>query len=67
MKFLSVSLSLLVLVISAGCAQPRGGGGGTAAMGAGPAQQKVMCRDAAWVTNASECGTHGGVERVMAQ
>ena len=40
-------------------------GGTTTAMGAGPAPQTVMCRDAAWVANASECGNHGGVERAM--
>lgn len=61
MRTLAVSISLLALAITAGCAQMRSG----SAMGAGPAAT-VMCRDGAWVSSASECGVHGGVERTMA-
>lgn len=67
MRTLSVTVPVLVLAtLVAGCAQMRSGGGGTAAMGASPARQTVMCRDGAWKVNASECGNHGGVERAMA-
>ena len=65
MRTLSVTLPVLVLAaVCAGCAGTRSGG--TTTMGAGPAQQTVMCRDAAWVANASECSNHGGVERALA-
>ena len=61
MRFLSLTLSALVLAISAGCAQT----GSTSTMGAGPAMT-AMCRDGAWVKSASECSNHGGTERVIA-
>lgn len=64
MRILSASIPVLVVAaVTAGCGQMRPGT--TTAMGAGPAPQTVMCRDAAWVANASECGNHGGVERAM--
>lgn len=64
MRTLSVSLPLIVVAaaVCAGCAQTRGD---TTAMGASRAPQTVMCRDAAWVSDASQCGDHGGVERAM--
>jgi uncharacterized lipoprotein YajG len=62
MRILSVSFSLLALAVFAGCAQQPS----TTEMGAGPAAaSKVYCRDGAWVSSTSECGMHGGVERVM--
>ena len=65
MRTLSLTLPVLVLAaVCAGCAGTRGGGG-TSTMGASAGQQQVMCRDAAWVTSTSECGIHGGVERVV--
>ncbi len=65
MRILAVFIpALAITALTAGCAGMRSGGT-TTAMGAGPAPQTVMCRDAAWVANASECGNHGGVERAM--
>lgn len=68
MRILSVSLSLLAIAVSAGCAQRAG----TSEMGAGPsaapkvaAAAKVYCRDGAWVSSTGACGSHGGVERDM--
>jgi hypothetical protein len=62
MRILSVSFSLLALAVCAGCAQqPR-----TTELGAGPAAApRVYCRDGAWVSSTSACGSHGGVERDM--
>lgn len=67
MRLLSVSMSVLGLALSMGCAQTRS----TSAMGAGPAQgtpsaPSVMCRDGAWKATTAECGSHGGVERALA-
>jgi hypothetical protein len=62
MKMLSVSSSVLALALCAGCAQHSP----TSTMGAGPAgAAKVYCRDGAWVSSTSACGSHGGVERDM--
>ena len=56
------SLSVLLLAVCAGCAQPHS----TSAMGAGPADsERVMCRDGAWTTTAAGCAGHSGVERDM--
>jgi hypothetical protein len=60
MRILSISFSLLALAVCAGCAQQSR----TTEMGAGPAAAAtVYCRDGAWVTPATGCGSHGGVER----
>ena len=64
MRIPSVLLALAALAALGGCAGMRSSSS-TSAMGAGPAQATVMCRDAAWVANASDCGSHGGVERAM--
>jgi len=63
MRILSISFSLLALAVCAGCAQQSR----TTEMGAGPAAaaQTVYCRDGAWVTRTTGCGSHGGVERDM--
>jgi hypothetical protein len=62
MRIVSVSFSLLSLAVCAGCAQQPS----TTALGAGPAAAPtVYCRDGAWVSSTSRCGTHGGVERDM--
>ena len=66
MKIVAVPISVLALAVCAGCAQTPSGSTSTSAIGAFPAQRVVMCRDAAWVSSPGECGTHGGVERVMA-
>lgn len=63
----SIPLLVLAAALTAGCSGMRSDSGSTTAMGAGPARQVVMCRDAAWVANASECSNHGGVERAMSQ
>jgi len=63
MRTLLVSIPLLLLAaVSAGCAQTRSD---TGMMGASSAPRTVMCRDAAWVSDTSQCGDHGGVERAM--
>ena len=56
--------ALLVAAAAAGCAQ-NPSSSTTTAMGAGPGQQTVMCRDGAWTMTTAECGNHGGVERAM--
>lgn len=63
MRILSVSFSVLALaVVCTGCAQQAR----TTEMGAGPAAEaNVYCRDGAWVSSATGCGSHGGVERDM--
>jgi hypothetical protein len=62
MRILSVTFSLLALAVCAGCAQQSR----TTEMGAGPAAASgVYCRDGAWVSSTSGCGSHGGVERDM--
>lgn len=62
MRILSVSFSVLALAVCAGCAQQAR----TTEMGAGPAAEpNVYCRDGAWVSSATGCGSHGGVERDM--
>lgn len=62
MRILAISTSLLALAICAGCAQTRAG----TAMGAAPSSaNNIMCRDGAWTSDASRCGSHGGVERVI--
>ena len=58
MKVLSASLSLLVLVICAGCAQTQ-----STEMGAAPASGTI-CRDG-YFSREGKCGDHGGVERVV--
>ena len=64
MRILAIPVSLLALALCAGCAQMRSGTGAMGA-GAGPSTATVMCRDGAWVSNTSQCGSHMGVERVM--
>lgn len=65
MRTLSVFVPVLaVAALAAGCSG-MGSGSSTSAMGAGPAQQTVMCRDGAWTTNTAACSDHGGVERAM--
>ena len=60
MRILSVSFSLLTLAVCSGCAQQAR----TTEMGAGPATEAgVYCRDGAWVSRSTGCGSHGGVER----
>jgi len=62
MKFLSVSFSIVALVVCAGCAQePRTSEMGSSSGGSA----RVYCRDGAWVSSASACGSHGGLERDM--
>jgi hypothetical protein len=69
MRILSVSLAVMALALSAGCAQKTR----SSEMGAGPAAgatassdaRRVYCRDGAWVPTTALCGTHGGVERDM--
>ena len=65
MRTLSVLIPVLaVAALATGCSG-MGSGSSTTAMGAGPAQQTVMCRDGAWTVTTAECGNHGGVERAM--
>jgi hypothetical protein len=65
MRIPSLSIPVVVLAaMTAGCAM-NPSGSTTTAMGAGPAQQTVMCRDGAWTVTTAECGNHGGVERAM--
>ena len=65
MRILSVFVPVLaVAALTTGCAGMRSGST-TTAMGAGPAQQTVMCRDGAWTVTTAECSNHGGVERAM--
>jgi hypothetical protein len=62
MRIVSVCFSLLAIAVCAGCAQQSR----TTEMGASPsAAARVYCRDGAWVSSTSACGTHGGVERDM--
>jgi hypothetical protein len=62
MRTLTIPLSLLAIVICAGCSQMSPGR--STAMGAGPAPAaKVYCRDGAWMPTTGACGDHGGVER----
>ena len=62
MRILSVFFSLLTLAVCVGCAQQSR----TTEMGAGPsAARTAYCRDGAWVSSTSACGSHGGVERDM--
>lgn len=66
MRTLTVFVPVLaVAALAAGCSGMGSGSTTTSAMGAGPAQQTVMCRDGYWSATTAACGDHGGVERVM--
>lgn len=63
MKALSITLSVLVLLMSAGCAQRSSTAmGASAAPASGP---RLICRDGYWTGPGGSCGDHGGTERVM--
>lgn len=64
MRIPSLSIPVVLAAMTAGCAM-NPSGSTTTAMGAGPAQQTVMCRDGAWTVTTAECSNHGGVERAM--
>ena len=77
MKVLPLTLSILALAVSAGCAQTR------SAMGAGPGASsatgstatgstgstasatRLVCRDGRWTEPGGSCANHGGTERVL--